>query len=81
MTIPDTCPNVDIMVDFIKHGWMDTVALRPLTEKGDEYLQRSELMKPVPGEWLISRLGFEEWFFDLCEISDISLSVTKNPTS
>ena len=81
MTIPNTCPNVDIMVDLEKHCWMDTIGLRPLTEKGDEWLQRSELMNPDPGEWLISRLEFEEWFYELCEISDVSLSVTMEPTS
>ena len=89
MTIPDTCPNVDIMIDFEKHAWMDTLALRPLTEKGDKWLQRCKLdqFKHIEdksdewNEWLVSLRDFEEWFYDLCERSDISLSHTMERSS
>lgn len=78
MTIPNTCPNVDIWVDFEKHHWMDTVALRPLTLRGGLWLRRQDELIEEDGEYLISRQGFDEDFFDHCQEIGISLSVTAN---
>ena len=80
MTIPNTCPNVDIWVDFEKHHWMDTVELRPLTLRGGLWLRGQIELIAEDDAYLISRRGFDEWFYDFCQESEISLSVTANTT-
>jgi len=78
-TIPDCAPNCDIWVDFETHQWMDTVALRPLTNRGNLYLHDICLGDECyRGELRLSRQQFDEWFYDLAQKDAIHLSVKAN---
>ena len=64
MTIPDTCPQCDIWVDDEKHGWMDTLSLRPLSIRAEVILPTIDELIKQGGEYLISRRDFDEWLYD-----------------
>jgi len=76
MTIPDTCPRCDIWVDFEKHHWMDTVALRPLTMRAEVILPTLDELIKEGGEYLISRRGFDEWLYDYLSKGGYHFNVT-----
>ena len=74
--IPDVCPRCDIWVDFEKHHWMDTVALRPLTMRAECILPTLDELIKQGGEYLISRRGFDEWLYDYLSKGGYHFNVT-----
>ena len=71
---PDTFRGCDIWVDFKAHAWMDTVALRPLSSVGQDYLADSSILR-FKQEWRLHRRDFDDWFYDQCMDDQIKLNV------
>lgn len=91
MTIPDTCPNVDIWVDFKTHHWMDTVALRGLTRKGEDVLCMISDHCAGDGtfiivqdmddrdEYRVARRDFDDFIYDAFIDAGVFLNCTPTP--
>ena len=72
--IPDSVRTIDLWVDFETHSWMDTVAIRPMTNRGADLVaglaaNGDDLHEAFAGstseEMRCSLRDFDEHFYEM----------------